>query len=78
MNSIITDLEISLTLIILYILFRGYAKNRFNEEQGKSGAYLILILGIILYLTISNVIGIITIIGALALILIPEKKEVLN
>ena len=78
MTSIITDLEISLTLIILYILFRGYAKNRFNEEQGKSGAYLILILGIILYLTISNVIGIITIIGALALILIPEKKEVIN
>ena len=78
MTNIITDLEISLTLIILYILFRGYAKNRFNEEQGKSGAYLILILGIILYLTISNVIGIITIIGALALILIPEKKEVLN
>ena len=78
MTNIITDLEISLTLIILYILFRGYAKNRFNEEQGKSGAYLILILGIILYLTISNVIGIITIIGGLALILIPEKKEVLN
>ena len=78
MTNIITDLEISLTLIILYILFRGYAKNRFNEQQGKSGAYLILILGIILYLTISNVIGIITIIGALALILIPEKKEVIN
>ena len=78
MNPIITDLEISLTLIILYILFRGYAKNRFNEEQGKTGAYLILILGIIIYLTLNNVIGIITILGGLALIIIPEKKEVLN
>ena len=78
MTNIITDLEISLTLIILYILFRGLAKKRFNENEGKSGAYLILILGIIIYLTISNVIGIITILGGLALIIIPEKKEVLN
>lgn len=78
MTNIITDLEISLTLIILYILFRGYAKNRFNENEGKSGAYLILILGIIIYLTLNNVIGIITILGGLALIIIPEKKEVLN
>lgn len=78
MTNIITDLEISLTLIILYILFRGYAKNRFNENEGKSGAYLILILGIIIFLTLNNVIGIITILGGLALIIIPEKKEVLN
>ena len=73
--NIIGDLEISTLLIILYILFRGYARNRIQNDTGRGGAGAIIILGAVIFFALSQIIRLICIFAGLALILIPTKEE---
>ena len=72
--NITQDIELSILLIILYILIRGVSKNHFTSERGKGSAIVIIIVGFLIMIELNRIIGIITVLGGVAIMLIPPRE----
>ena len=76
MINIITTLEYSIIILLIYILIRSTARKEFGGDEKNIGTIIIIFgFGIFLYIYINTILGIIVIFGGLTLILIPEKGD---
>ena len=76
--NVMLDLEYSLILLFLYIIIRSTARNYFDNEKGRGTGLLMIFLGVIIFIFVSATIGIIAILGGVALMVIPDRKETKN
>ena len=76
MINIMTTLEYSIIILLIYILIRSTARKEFGGEDKPYGIIIIVFaLGIYIYIYINNIPGLLIIIGGITLIVIPDKTD---
>ncbi len=73
--NIISDIEISTIIFILYVITRSAASHHFHGERHTGSSLLLIAAGAIIAVEVSSEIGIIAILAGIAILAVPYREE---